>query len=114
MTNREFLNNVINGTINEDTIEAARYLLKKLDEKNEKRKDSPAMLQKKNESAARAQRVVAYLKANAGTPMTRDAIATAVEVTPAQVTSALSRYEGEGLKVEKKRVDKSYKTYYSF
>jgi hypothetical protein len=114
MTTREFLNNVINGTMNEEMQETAKVYLANLDAKNEKRKTSPSNLQKKNESASRALKVITYLKDNAGTAFNRDEVALAVGVTPAQVTSAVSRYDGEGLKIEKKRVNKSVKTYYSF
>ena len=114
MTSREFLTTVMNGTINEEVKEMAKTYLANLDAKNEKRKTSPSNVQKKTESAERAHKVIAYLKDNAGTAFNRDEVALAVGVTPAQVTSAVSRYEGEGLKVEKKRVNKSVKTYYSF
>ena len=114
MTTREFLNNVINGTMNEEMQETAKVYLANLDAKNEKRKTSPSNLQKKNESASRALKVITYLKDNAGIAFNRDEVALAVGVTPAQVTSAVSRYEGEDLKIEKKRVNKSVKTYYSF
>ena len=114
MTTRKFLNNVINGTLNEETKETAKAYLANLDAKNEKRKTSPSNLRKKNESASRALKVITYLKDNAGTAFNRDEVALAVGVTPAQVTSAVSRYDGEGLKIEKKRVNKSVKTYYSF
>ena len=78
MTTREFLNNVINGTMNEEMQETAKVYLANLDAKNEKRKTSPSNLQKKNESASRALKVITYLKDNAGTAFNRDEVALAV------------------------------------
>ena len=49
MTNREFFNNVINNTITEEVKAHAKTELVKLDEKNEKRKNTLNKNQKENE-----------------------------------------------------------------
>lgn len=49
MTQREFLNNIINGNINNDTIEMAKAEIAKLDARNDKRRNTLTKEQKENE-----------------------------------------------------------------
>ena len=49
MTQREFLNNIINGNINSDTIEIAKAEVAKLDARNDKRRNTLTKEQKANE-----------------------------------------------------------------
>lgn len=49
MTQREFLNNIINGNIDNDTIEMAKAEIAKLDARNDKRRNTLTKEQKENE-----------------------------------------------------------------
>lgn len=49
MTQREFLNNIINGNIDNNTIEMAKAEIAKLDARNDKRRNTLTKEQKENE-----------------------------------------------------------------
>lgn len=109
MTTREFYLSVINGEVTEDTLSKAHELLTALDTKNAKRKTTPTKEQK--EAAGRREAVLAFLRENAAEAFTRDAIATALEISPAQATAACKALGDAVIKSEAK-FDKKMKVVY--
>lgn len=63
MTNREFFNSIITNTITDETIETARTLLAKLDDRNAKRAAKPSKTALANEPIKAS--IVAYVRDNA-------------------------------------------------
>lgn len=103
MTNREFFETIINGTINDEIIAKATDLLSSLDAKNAKRRDT--MTKDKAEVIARREAVLQYLQSHKGVH-TRDEIAEAVGISPYQATAACNVLDGVArvdIKVDKTR-----------
>lgn len=111
MTTREYFQSVLDAHLSDEMDAASTTLLKKLDERNEKRKSADTKA--KQETAARRATVLAWLKSNSG-QHTRDAIATGTGLSAGQCQSAALALCGEGL-VEKAevKVDKTKRTVYS-
>lgn len=86
MTTREYFQAVLDAHISDSMDEASRILIQKLDEKNAKRKTTPTKEQK--EASARRGLVLDFFQNHPEKMVTRDDIAEAVSVTPAQVTAA--------------------------
>ena len=86
MTTREYFQTVLDAHISEDMDKASVELISKLDARNEKRKSSDSKA--KRETADRRSAVLDFFYSHTDTPFTRDAIAEAVNLTPAQVTAA--------------------------
>jgi hypothetical protein len=109
MTTREFYTAVVEANVNEELTTKAQELIAALDAKNEKRKNTETKEQK--EAAARAAAVLAFLKEQTE-PVTRDTIAGALDMTPAQATAACKALGAAVTKSEIK-VDKARKVAYS-
>ena len=109
MTTREFYLSVINGKVTEDTLSKAHELLTALDTKNAKRKTTPTKEQK--EAAGRREAVLAFLRENAAEAFTRDAIAAALMISPAQATAACKAL-GDAVTKSEAKFDKKTKVVY--
>ena len=111
MTNREFFETIINGTINDEIIAKANDLLSSLDAKNAKRRDT--VTKDKAEVIARREAVLQYLQSHDGIH-TRDEIAEAVGISANQVTSACNALvSAEMVTKSDIKVDKSRKVGYA-
>ena len=106
MTNREFYNAIINGSMTDEVKAHAAEALSKLDERNQKRSSKPTKAQLENEPVKTA--IVDYLT-NHGGAVAAD-IAAEVDITT-QKASALCRLlvEDGVLKVEEVKVPKKGK-----
>lgn len=109
MTTRDFYNYVATNAIDSDVVEKARELLSKLDAANEKRRSTET--KEKKEAAARREAVLAFLKEQTE-PVTRDTIAGALDMTPAQAGAACKAL-GEAITKTEIKVDKARKVAYS-
>lgn len=109
MTTREYFQTVLDAHISDDMDKASAELIAKLDARNEKRKSADSKA--KRESADRRAIVLDFLKSNEGA-FTRDDIASATNLTPAQVTAAC-RVLGEAVTKSEVKVDKARKVVYS-
>ena len=113
MTNREFLNAIANGTINEDVIAHAKMAIEKLDAANEARKNKPtkAQLEKQAKNAELAEKIVATLTTE---PVTESVVAEAVGVSGPKARAVLKMLVEDGrvvkgeTKVPKKGTCKVY------
>jgi len=111
MTSREYFQTVLDAHISEDMDKASVELIQKLDERNEKRKSADSKA--KRESADRRAVVLNFLKNNPDDVFTRDDIASATELTPAQVTAACKSAILDGTIVRTEvKVDKAKKVAY--
>lgn len=111
MTTREFYQAVIDGNITEDTLSKAQELIAALDAKNAKRKTTPTKDQR--EAAARRESVLGFFADHPTEVFTRDAIADALGISPAQVTAACKAL-GESLTKSEAKFDKSRKVVYQY
>lgn len=111
MTTREYFQTVLDAHLSDEMDAASTTLLKKLDERNEKRKSADSKA--KQETAARRAIVLKFLQENEG-QFTRDDIAAATGLTVGQAQSAaLTLYnEGKATKSEVK-IDKAKRTVYA-
>ena len=109
MTYREYFNNVLSANISDEMNEVSVEFLSRLDNRNEKRKG--AMTKDKVATHARRDAVLAFLKGNEGV-FTRDEIATATNLTPAQVTAACKAL-GDAIVKSEVKIDKARKVAYS-
>ena len=111
MTTREYFQAVLDAHLSDEMDAASTILLKKLDDRNEKRKSADSKA--KQETAARKAAVLAFLKSNEG-QHTRDAIAEGTGLTIGQCQSAAIALcaEGKADKAEVK-IDKAKRTVYS-
>ena len=111
MTTREYFQAVLDAHLSDEMDAASTTLLKKLDERNEKRKSADTKA--KQETAARRATVLAFLKSNEG-QYTRDAIAAGTGLSAGQCQSAALALCGEGLvKKDEVKIDKAKRTVYS-
>ena len=108
MTTREYFQAVLDAHISDEMDEASALLIKKLDEKNEKRKTTET--KEKTEAAARREAVLAFLKEQTE-PVTRDTIAGVLGITPAQATAACKAL-GDAVTKTEVKVEKSKKIAY--
>jgi len=111
MTTREFYNAVIAANLSDDITAKAQTLLTALDARNEKRKSGDT--KEKREAASRRGLVLGFLQEHKGDAFTRDAIAEALEMSPAQVTAACKGLGDEVTKAEVK-IDKTRRVVYQY
>ena len=110
MTTREFYTAIVNAeNLPAELTEKAAELIASLDAKNEKRKGTET--KEKKEAAARREAVLAFLKEQTE-PVTRDAIAGALNITPAQATAACKAL-GDAVTRCDVKIDKARKVAYS-
>lgn len=113
MTTREYFQAVLDAHISDSMDEASRILIQKLDEKNAKRKTTPTKEQK--EASARRGLVLGFFQEHPNEVLTRDAIAEAVSVTPAQVTAACKVLLAEGsITKSEAKIDKARRVVYQY
>lgn len=93
MTNREFLNAVVNAAISDEITDKANALLAAMDSKNEKAKTRP---KKANPDVTARREKVSSFVASANGEYTVDEIAAEIELTAPQVSSALKSYVDAG------------------
>lgn len=111
MTIREFYQTVLDAHISEDMDKASAELIKKLDDRNEKRKSADSKA--KRETADRRTAVLNFLNNNEGVFL-RDAIAEATGLTVGQVSSACKALIDDGKVVKSEvKVEKTKKIGYS-
>lgn len=111
MTTRQFLTAIMAAELPEELTTKAAEMLAALDAKNEKRKSSDS--KEKRETRERREAVLGYLRTNEGAH-TRDEIAEAVGITPAQASSACTAlFKEELIDKSEVKIDKSRKTAYS-
>lgn len=115
MTIREYYQSVLDAHISDSMDAASTALLKKLDERNEKRKSSDT--KEKKEAAARRGLVLGFLKEHKGEQFTREALAAAIStdecvVSPAQAQAACKGL-GEAVTKAEVKIDKARKVVYS-
>lgn len=89
MTNREFFNAIVNGTLNEEVIAHAQTAIEKLDARNAARKDKPSKKSLENEPIKEA--IKALLTEE---PMTASEIAEKVEISTQKASALLRQIEG--------------------
>lgn len=105
MTNREFFQAIINGTINEEIVAHAEKEIAKLDKRNGTRSSKPSKVQIENQALCRE--LVEWFKQN-------DGVYTATEISESfgysvQKISALCRQLGDLLNVTEVKVPKKGK-----
>lgn len=111
MTIREFYQTVLDAHISEDMDKASAELIKKLDDRNEKRKSADSKA--KRETADRRTAVLNFLSTNEGV-FTRGDIALATGLSAGQVTAACKVLIDDGKVVKSEvKVDKTKKIGYS-
>jgi len=111
MTTREYFQAVLDAHISDDMDEASRILIGKLDAKNAHRKETPTKEQK--EAVVRRGLVLGFLQGHSDEAFTRDQIAAAVGVSPAQVTAACKSLGDDIIKSEAK-IEKSRRVVYQY
>lgn len=110
MTQREFYNAIINGTITEDVIKTAKAAIEKMDATNEKRRNTPSKTQEAN-APLMAQIAETILTAE---PKTASDVAGELGVSPQKASALLRALVAEGkanvqdVKVPKKGTQKAY------
>lgn len=114
MTTREYFQSVLDAHISEELDTASADFIKKLDEKNEKRKNTQTKEQK--EAAARREAVKNFFIAHPDTAYTRDEVADALDLSGNQVTSAITALGKEGFVLVKSevKVDKTRKVAHTY
>lgn len=104
MTYREMYENVINGTINEETVEMAKTALAKLDERNAKRASKPSKTAVANEPIKAS--IVEWLTANEGKHIASE-IGAALNLTTPKASSLCGQMVKAGtLNAEEVKVPK--------
>ena len=111
MTTREYFQAVLDAHLSDDMDAASVELIQKLDARNAKRKDKPTKEQV--EASARRGLVLGFLQSNPEEAFSRDAIAKAVGITPAQVTAACKGLGDDVIKSEAK-IEKSRRVVYQY
>lgn len=111
MTTREYFQAVLDAHLSDDMDAASVELIQKLDARNAKRKDKPTKEQV--EASARRGLVLGFLQSNPEEAFSRDAIAEAVGITPAQVTAACKGLGDDVIKSEAK-IEKSRRVVYQY
>jgi hypothetical protein len=111
MTTREFYQAVADSDVGDELIAKAQELIAALDAKNAKRKTTPTKDQK--EAAARREIVLGFFADHPTELFTRDAVADALGISPAQVTAACKALADSLTKSEAK-FEKSRKVVYQY
>lgn len=88
MTQREFFNAVINGTVNAEMVEFAQNEITKLDTRNAKRNE------KREDKHLEERIAITNVLALADKPMLASEIATATKMTTQKVSGLLGRMDG--------------------
>lgn len=113
MTTREFYTAVVEANVNEELTVKAQELIAALDAKNEKRKNTETKEQK--EAAARRELVLGFFQNHPDEAFTRDAVAEAVGVSPAQVTAACKVLLAEdSITKSEAKIDKARRVVYQY
>lgn len=113
MTIREFYVAVSEANINEELSTKARELIAALDAKNEKRKTTET--KEKREAAARRGLVLSFFQTHPDEAVTRDAVAEAVGISPAQVSAACKVLLAEdSITKGEAKIDKARKVVYQY
>lgn len=113
MTTREYFQTVLDAHISDTMDEASRILIQKLDEKNAKRKSTPTKEQK--EASIRRGLVLGFFQEHPDEVFTRDAVAEAVNVSPAQVTAACKVLLAEdSITKSEAKIDKTRRVVYQY
>ena len=109
-TVREFLNNILNGKITEADTAMALVMLKKLNERKEKRKNTPTKTQKEN--APIKEKILAYVVEHPNAVAA--SVGAAMSITTQKASALLRQLAADGsltvadTKVKGKGVVKSY------
>lgn len=105
MTNREFFESVINGTITEEAVEKAKSLLEALDKRNAKRAERPSKTAIANEPIK-----AEIAKVLTTEPMTASTIAKLVEISTQKASALLRQMDVNvtDVKVKGKGTQKGY------
>ena len=113
MTTREYFQAVLDAHISDTMDEASRLLIQKLDAKNAKRKTTET--KEKREASARRGLVLDFFQTHPDEVMTRDAIAEAVGISPAQVSAACKVLLAEdSITKSEAKIDKARKVVYQY
>lgn len=94
MTSREYFNAVLNAHISDEMDEVSAEFIKRLDDKNAKRKTTET--KDKREARERREAVFAFLKENATHIFTRDEIAEHLGISVGQVSAACKSLVEDG------------------
>lgn len=89
MTNREFFENIINGTINEDIVAHAKDAIAKMDARNARRAAAPSKT-----AIANAPIIEAIMGILTDTPQVASEIATAVGISTQKASALLRQIDG--------------------
>lgn len=89
MTNREFYEAIINGTVNDEIIEKAKAEVEKMDARNAKRASTPSKT-----AVANAPLIEAISGILTTEPMTAAEVAEKMEITTAKASALLRKMEG--------------------
>ena len=106
MTNREFYNAVINGTITEEMVTFATESIEKLDIRNAKRSERETKTQKENKPII--EKIASVLTSE---PMLASEIASACEISTQKASALAKKVEGVSVcdvKVKGKGTQKGY------
>lgn len=113
MTTREYFTAVLNAHISEELDAVSTEFIARLDAKNAKRKTTDT--KDKREARERKQAVLDFLCGHQGEQFTRDQIAEAVGITPAQVTAACKVLAADDTITKgETKVDKARRVVYSY
>lgn len=113
MTTREYFQTVLDAHISDEMDAASRQLIQKLDDKNAKRKTTET--KEKREASARRGLVLGFFQSHPDEVFTRDAIAEAVKVSPAQVTAACKMLLAEdSITKSEAKIDKARRVVYQY
>lgn len=113
MTTREYFQTVLDAHISDEMDAASRQLIQKLDEKNAKRKTTET--KEKREASARRGLVLSFFQNHPDEAFTRDAVAEAVNVSPAQVTAACKMLIVDGVITRNEtKIDKARRVVYQY
>lgn len=110
MTQRDFYNAIINGTMNDEVIDYAKAAVAKMDATNEKRRNTPTKSQKEN--APLVDKIVNEVLGE--TPKTASEIAAELEITVQKASALLRTIVANGqaastdVKLPKKGAVKAY------
>lgn len=110
MTNREFFEAIINGTMNDEIVAHAKSAIEKLDEKNAKRNNKPSKTQIENEPIKVA--IVEHIGENEIVTATQ--IGERLEISTQKASALLRQLVADGkvtateIKVPKKGKQKGY------
>lgn len=109
MTNREFFENIINGTINEEIIAHAREAIEKLDARNARRANTPSKTAIANAPIIEAIKAILMTE-----PQTAGVVAEKVDISVQKASALLRQIVANGdaevteVKVPKKGKQKGY------